>query len=127
MHALTVSDAGGTVSEQLVEAIGVLHHRNPAHRSTEPLIAYLRHAVSISEVELVGIAKASVAPTTMRKQLVDTVHVEIMRSMGRLGLSQQFPQVAHAMKPHFDAAMCGHFGRLKAGGVCLQVFFECHA
>jgi len=124
--ALAPGDDSMTVSDQLVAALAQLHHRNPAARSGEPLIAFLRHAPTVNRSEAVGLCKALIAPAGVRKKNMDSLMVEVMKCFIRCSIVSSYPDIALAMKSHFDSSMSSHYSRLKSGGVGLAVFFQCH-
>jgi hypothetical protein len=115
------------VSDQLVAALSQLHHKNPAARSVEPMIAYLRHATHINETELIGALKGMLAPLAIKKLSIDTMLVEAMRCVVRLDLKSKHPLVIQAVKGHFDTSLAAQFSKLKMSGISLKVFCQCYS
>jgi hypothetical protein len=114
------------ISERLCAAVDALHHRNPAARSTEPMVAWLRHVQEVNELEFLGVLNACIAPLQVQKSKVDVLIVEIMKLMTRLDLHLRWPHFVRAAKGHFDLALSSHFSRLKHSGVTLATFMDCY-
>jgi hypothetical protein len=126
INALPNASADDVLSDQLINGLASLHNKNPAVRSVEPLITYLRHTESISAAELNGLCKAVVAPTLVNKTLHDNLLVEMIRALVRLGMHTTHIPTVEAMRSYFDAALTAQYSRLKSSGVTLQVWMACH-
>ena len=114
--------AGEEVRDLLLEKLAIVHHDNPAMRSTEPLERFLEECDELNRTELTGLIKGvEESPKVIRSANVKLVTAALIY-MARTGVKTKHRELWDIMATSFDKTFAIHYEKMTATGIKLSTF-----
>ena len=102
--------------EEFRRCMSVAFRKNPSSRSSDPLFQYLANCASLSQLELVGLIKATFDKSFIGRHAQDSIYLEVLRCLVRLDLMNAYSEEVSTLKPLWDTALVNNYEHMKRRG-----------
>lgn len=124
---LAAPPEGEKVDENLLEALSVLHHENPACRRTTPLERFLDYCPELNRTSLFGLLKSVMESPTLPRGSAMKCQVAVLKYMVRTNAHAKHDDYFQVMRPLLDGSLQWSWEDLSARGVSQGAFLAGHS
>jgi len=115
-----------SVDEDLVQALGVVHHENPASRRTSQLERFLDYCPELNRTSLFGLLRSVMESPTLTRTGAFRCQISVLKYMHRANAASKHKDYWQIMRPMFDAALQWCWEDLSQRGVSQAAFLAVH-